>query len=566
MHTYRNHFIHTSKECPNDADVVSHQLMVRSGMIKKLASGIYSILPLGHRVFSKIVDVVQDEMAAVGAMPCHLPCAIPAELWESSGRWANYGKELLRFNDRQGRSFCFGPTHEEVVTDLVSAYITSYKQLPVTLYQIQTKFRDEIRPRFGLMRGREFVMKDAYSFHDSMDSLDDMYQAMRRAYGFIFKRCGLKFIEAVADSGSIGGDVSMEFLVVAPSGEDEVLTNHEAGFAANTEACACGDSRTVHSGIVSPIETVDTPNKKTIQSVASFLKISADQCIKSLLIMVNDAPVLLCLPGDRDVNPAKVRGVLKGDYVLASDAEIIHHLGKDVAGYIGPIDTGDIPLILDYGLRQHPAYCCGANNEGQHLINVSPARDLAHGQWADIKQAIAGDPCPTDMSKLLTSTRGIEVGHIFKLGDTYSSAMGAVFNDNQGKRQPFNMGCYGIGIGRTIAAAIEQSHDDKGIIWPHALAPFHVVIIHLCPKDDAMTALVLELVQAIEATGNDVIVDDRNESPGVKFNDADLIGFPYQIVMGRKVVSSQKIEVKQRSTGTVALVPISDIGQIGQFI
>ncbi len=565
MNTYRSCFIHTVKESPRDAEVISHQLMIRAGMIKKLASGIYSILPLGLRVFGKMNQIIRDEMNRIGGVECQLPCTIPAELWEQSGRWSDYGKELLRFEDRQGRSFCFGPTHEEVITDMVSSYVTSYKQLPLLIYQIQTKFRDEIRPRFGLMRGREFLMKDAYSFHDNAASLDEMYHQARSAYQAIFDRCGLIFVEAVADSGSIGGDVSSEFLVTAPSGEDEVLVNHETGFAANIEACESLDIDFDHKDDLLELEMVSTPGHKTMTAVSEFLNVDLKKCMKSILVMLEEAPFLLCLPGDRDLNDSKVSKLLGGPVRFANDVEIQQLMGCE-PGYIGPLNIKNIEVILDYSLKEFSLYCCGANKKDTHYKNLSVLRDLSSFKWADIKNAMVGDPCPTNPNKVLESTRGIEVGHVFKLGKKYSDAMGAEFNDSNGKRVSFEMGCYGIGVGRTIAAAIEQSHDEKGIIWPKALAPFHVVIIHLCPKEVEMNALVNELVDCIELTGNDVIVDDRNESPGVKFNDADLIGCPFQIVIGRKVMSSNTIEVKDRKTGALNQISIHEISQIGELI
>lgn len=563
MNTYHSAFIHTLKESPRDAEVVSHQLMVRAGLIKKVAAGIYSVLPLGQRVFNKMNAIIREEMAAIGGVECTMPASIPAELWQTSGRWDHYGKELLRFEDRHGRSFCFGPTHEEVITDLVSSYVTSYKQLPVMLYQIQSKFRDEIRPRFGLMRGREFLMKDAYSFHDTEASLDDTYQASRRAYAAIFKRCGLDFVEAAADSGSIGGDVSAEFLVVADSGEDEVLVSDAVGFAANVEACDCVDQFKSPSSTAA-IETVATPTQKTIEAISEFLSISPNQSIKSLLVMVDGAPVLLCVPGDRTLNEAKVSRLV-GQFSYATNDEVTQFTSCE-PGFIGPVGLSNARVILDYGLKQFSSYCCGANKSGEHLLNVAPERDIQSFEWADIKNAMAGDPCPNDPAQPLVSKRGIEVGHVFKLGQKYSAAMAAEFNDANGKRQPFEMGCYGIGVGRTIAAAIEQSHDENGIIWPAALAPFHVVIVHLCPQDDEMNALVKQMVDVIEGAGKDVILDDRKESPGKKFKDADLIGFPFQIVIGRKVMDAGAFELKSRKTGDVVEIPLSDCDQLKQYL
>jgi prolyl-tRNA synthetase len=556
MHTYTNAFVVTVKESPNDAELVSHQLMIRAGLIKKMAAGVYTILPMGHRVFQKMIQIIRDEMNAIGSAECTLPVTIPADLWKKSGRWDKYGRELLRFVDRHDRPFCLGPTHEEVITDVVSAYVTSYKQLPMTLYQIHTKFRDEIRPRFGVMRSREFIMKDAYSFHDSAESLDATYAAMQQAYHRIFERCGLTVVAAQADSGAIGGNESVEFLVVAACGEDSVLVNTEAGFVANSEACPTLDPGIVHHVSVPPYAMIHTPNCPRITDICAYRGIQPNVCLKSILIMVNDAPIMLCLPGDRDINEAKIQRLV-GAFRWATSAELTHYLGCS-PGYVGPLNT-EIPVWLDYGLKTQPHYTCGANQDDHHVVNVSPDRDIPHGQWADLKMAIAGDPCPSDPSVTVSALRGIEVGHVFKLGTTYSQAMDATFTNATGTRMPFIMGCYGIGVGRTVAACIEQCHDDNGLCWPAALAPFHVVILNLCPKNTDLDPIIQRLVAAIESWGYDVIVDNRPDSPGVKFNDADLLGFPYQIIVGRKTLDSGHIERKCRKTGETIGVSVTQM-------
>ncbi|RAP24991.1 proline--tRNA ligase [Candidatus Marinamargulisbacteria bacterium SCGC AG-343-K17] len=563
MNTYHNSFIHTLKEAPNDAEVISHQLMVRSGMIRKVASGVYSILPLGQRVFAKLNQIIREEMAAIGGAECDLPHVIPAEMWKASGRWDQYGKELLRIQDRSDREFCFGPTHEEVITDLVNAYVNSYKQLPVLLYQIQTKFRDEIRPRFGLMRGREFLMKDAYSFHDSKDSLNHCYDDSRQAYSNIFSRCGLSFIEARADSGSIGGDESAEFLVIADSGEDEVLVCESANFAANVEAATCLDVDVNHDVSSIPAYlSVDTPNVRTIDDVMSFFSVDSSKTLKSVLVMANDQLSLLCLRGDHSLNETKVSGLLGGAFRFATEEEVLTHCGCR-PGFVGPVNlASDIPTYLDYGLKQCPDYICGGNQNDIHLSSVFIDRDIKKYEWVDLRNAQAGDPCPTDASKVLESQRGIEVGHVFKLGNKYSEAMGAKFAQKDGQLMSYEMGCYGIGVGRTIAAAIEQSHDENGIVWPVALAPFDVVILNLAPKEESLIELVSQLVQLFESKGKDVIVDDRVESPGVKFKDADLIGFPLQVIVGKKTLESHQIEVKHRRTGEKDMVGIEALESI----
>ena len=575
MNTYRNSFIHTIKEAPNDAEVISHQLMIRAGMIRKLASGIYSILPLGQRVFNKLNAIIREEMDRIGAVECELPHMVPSELWKTSGRWDMYGKELLRISDRSEREFCFGPTHEEVITDLVSFYTKSYKQLPVFLYQIQTKFRDEIRPRFGLMRGREFLMKDAYSFHDSKSSLNDCYQQSKGAYRAIFSRCGLKFIEANADSGSIGGDESVEFLVVAESGEDEILVCESAGYAANVEAAPCVQAP---FNVETPehewplCEAVDTPNVRTIDDVVQFFNspdVTKPNVLKSLLVIANDAPVLCCLAGDKTLNDTKLAKVLDAPFRLATEDEVLTHCGAN-PGFIGPVNLPtNMPIYLDYSLNQSLTYVCGANENDRHLRSVCIMRDIKRktelSVSVDIRNAEAGDVYDSpkdDQTGVYTSQRGIEVGHVFKLGTKYSDAMTAVFMNQDGSSNPFQMGCYGIGVGRTIAAAIEQSHDDQGIIWPEALAPYDVVVLNLAPKEPEICECVVKVVTELEANGKAVIVDDRVESPGVKFKDADLIGIPLQVIIGKKFLETHQLEIKYRASGKKELVSVESLGSV----
>ncbi len=575
MNTYRNSFIHTIKEAPNDAEVISHQLMIRSGMIRKVASGIYSILPLGQRVFSKLNAIIREEMNRIGAVECDMPHMVPSELWKTSGRWNAYGKELLRITDRHDREFCFGPTHEEVITDLVSFYTKSYKQLPVFLYQIQTKFRDEVRPRFGLMRGREFLMKDAYSFHESRASLDDCYHQSKAAYGAIFTRCGLQFVEANADSGAIGGDESVEFLVVAESGEDEVLVCESAGYAANVEAAPCQQNQfnfetSVHE--VPAFKVVDTPKARTIDEVVEFFDspdVTPATVLKSILVMTNDSPIMCCLAGDKPLNETKLTKVLGAPFRFATDDEVRAHCGAS-PGFIGPVGLpANIPIYLDYSLAQSLTYVCGANQNNRHLTSVSIVRDVklatTNSVMVDIRNAQVGDvyESPTgDQRGTYTSQRGIEVGHVFKLGTKYSHAMGACFTNQQGKLTDFEMGCYGIGVGRTIAAAIEQSHDEHGIIWPKELAPYDALIINLTPKDPHVCDAVKTVHDFLLGHGLDDIVDDRADSPGVKFKDADLIGIPRQIIVGKHGLSSNHIELKHRRTGEKVMVPFDSLDTI----
>jgi prolyl-tRNA synthetase len=568
MNTYCNSFVHTIKEAPKDAELVSHQLMIRSGMIRKVASGVYSILPLGQRVFDKLRNIIRQEMAVIGAVECDLPHLIPSELWKKSGRWTQYGKELLRMTDRHDRDFCFGPTHEEVITDLVSFYIQSYKQLPVFLYQIQTKFRDEIRPRFGLMRGREFLMKDAYSFHPNEESLNKCYEQSIQAYRAIFNRCGLRFIEASADSGAIGGNESVEFLVVADSGEDTVLVCSAASYAANVEAAPCVESivEDFNYGEQPFPEKIHTPNVRTINDVVSFfshLPVTAAQTIKSILIISDNVPCMFCLAGNKTLNETKVTKLLGKKFRFATDDEILNIIGA-ISGYIGPLNTS-LPVYLDYSLQAPTLYVCGANENHAHFASVIPHRDIPQGEWVDIRNAESGDPCPADPSQPLVAQKGIEVGHVFKLGTKYSESMKALFSDSNGQLQPFQMGCYGIGVGRTIAAAIEQSHDAHGIVWPKALAPYDVVILNLSPGNTAIDGAIAIAVQQLEAIHLAVIVDDRSESVGVKFKDADLIGIPIQLIFGKTFVNQQKIEVKYRSTGVKVQISTHElISYIGE--
>ncbi len=557
MNTYRSSFIQTLKEAPKDAETISHQLMVRAGLIRKVASGIYTVLPMGLRVFKKLNTIIREEMDNIGGIECEMPHLIPAELWKKSDRWDQYGDELLRIKDRSDREFCFGPTHEEVVTDLVSAYTNSYKQLPVLIYQIQTKFRDEIRPRFGMMRGREFLMKDAYSFHQDLDSLNDTYQDCRDAYRNIFQRCGLNFIEAAADSGSIGGDVSSEFLVIADTGEDEVLVAPSIGYAANVEAAKCIDVITNHAPYNEEIEIVETPNIKTISDIATFFNVKTSETLKSIFVVDSSgANILLCLRGDVELNEAKVKSMLGGSFKFASNQELQTVFGC-LPGFIGPVSTKEsVTIYCDYSLRENSHYIAGANSNDQHIKNLVLDRDISAFTWCDIRNASAGDPCPNDTSISLESQRGIEVGHIFKLGKKYSESMDHKFTKSDGSLDNYEMGCYGIGVGRTIAATIEQSHDQNGIIWPLSLAPFQIVIINLVPKDERLGHIMSDIYENLSNHSIDVIVDDRDESPGIKFKDADLIGFPFQIILGKKSLESNSFELKNRRTGVVEIISL----------
>ncbi|RZV56198.1 MAG: proline--tRNA ligase [Pseudomonadales bacterium] len=542
----------TVKEVPADAEVLSHQLMLRAGMIRKLASGLYTWLPLGLRVLRKIERIVREEMDASGAQEVLMPVVQPAELWQESGRWEQYGAELLRIHDRHQRAFCLGPTHEEVITELVRNEVQSYKQLPLNLYQIQTKFRDEIRPRFGVMRAREFIMKDAYSFHTSEACLQQTYEKMHAAYSRIFTRIGLEFRAVLADTGAIGGNASHEFHVLADSGEDEIAFSDSSSYAANVEMaealplkCA-GDSATM-------LEKVATPNAKSIEEVAAQFSVDANATIKTLLVAADEencnAPlVALALRGDHQLNAIKAanQAHVAKPLRMASDEEIKQALGCK-PGSIGPLQI-DIPLLVDRSAAQLAHFICGANEDGFHWRGANWERDAGKAiEIADLRSVVAGDPSPDGNGELLIK-RGIEVGHIFQLGDKYSKAMQATVLNEQGKSQHTTMGCYGIGVSRVMAAAIEQNHDDNGIVWPDAIAPFSVVLVPINMHKSGLVRETCENLYAeLQAAGVEVLLDDRNERPGVKFADMELIGIPHRVVLGEKSLQRGVLEYRARN-------------------
>ncbi|NDC82879.1 proline--tRNA ligase, partial [bacterium] len=547
-------------ETPKDAEVISHQLMIRAGMIRKVAAGIYTLLPLGLRVIRKFESIVREEMDRSGAQEVAMPSVIPAELWQESGRWDHYGAELLRIKDRQGNSFCYGPTHEEVITDLVKQSVQSYRELPINLYQIQTKFRDEVRPRFGLMRGREFTMKDAYSFHSSWDSLDATYDSMRDTYHRIFERCGLKFKMVEADSGAIGGNVSAEFMVLANTGEDAVISCTTCGYAANVEAAEVVVSSNDSDRAVEALTYVPTPGKKSVDQIADFLSVSTSDILKSMIYAVDDQTVCIVVPGDREVNEIKLRKLLQAEQVrLVDPAEVARRLPGIHPGYIGPVSI-DIPIILDKSVGKNRGYIVGANRVSEHIINVCPSRDFQATHVGDVVNAIESDRCPRCPTGHLAIYRGIETGHIFKLGTKYSEAMSCTYKSDDGTDQPMIMGCYGIGIGRTVAASIEQNHDNAGIIWPDALAPFDVSIILTNPSDQALLDVATRLYTQLSQR-YDVLFDNRVESAGVKFKDHDLIGIPTQIIIGKKWTSDQKIEIKRRRNRDVTWLDVDGVDE-----
>ena len=550
----------TLKETPADAEIISHQLMLRAGMVRKQAAGLYSWLPLGLRVLRKVEAIVREEMNRAGALELLMPAVQPAELWEESGRWEQYGPELLRFTDRHQREFCFGPTHEEVITDIARREIRSYKQLPVNYYQIQTKFRDEIRPRFGIMRAREFLMKDAYSFHIEQSSLEETYQLMFDTYSRIFTRTGLEFRPVRADSGAIGGSVSHEFHVLADSGEDAIAFSSGSDFAANvemTEAVATGAG---NPAAVTEIATIDTPGKHSIAELCDYLEISADKCVKTLLVQGTEHEVVaLVLRGDHELNTIKAEKLpdIAAPLEFATADQIKAAAGCS-AGSLGPIGL-DIPVIIDHAAAALESFVCGANEDGKHLTGVNYSRDISTATLADLRNVVDGDPSP-DGNGTLSIARGIEVGHIFQLGTKYSEAMKAMVLDEQGKEVPMIMGCYGIGVSRIVAAAIEQNHDEHGMIWPESIAPFQVALLPMNMKKsqrvrEATDALYTELLDA----GIEVLLDDRPVRPGVMFSDMELIGIPCRVVIGEKNLDKDRVEFKARRDTENIDIPRSEI-------
>ncbi len=540
---YSELLLPTLKENPAEAEVVSHRLLLRAGFIRKLTSGVYSYLPLGLAAIRRVENIVREEMNRAGAQELLLPMVQPAELWRESGRWAKYGPELLRFSDRHQRESCLGPTHEEVITDLVRMNVHSYRDLPLNLYQVQTKFRDEIRPRFGLMRGREFIMKDGYSFDADEAGAEITYKKMYDAYQRIFKRCGLKFRAVEADTGSIGGSFSHEFMVLADTGEDTIVACRGCDYAANLEKAA-GTEPEKDDVALLELEKVATPGKKKVDDVCSFLGITPENLVKTMIYIADDAPVAVLVRGDHEVQEVKLANLTGAvDVRLATDDEINAHTGVP-AGFLGPVDL-NVPLYADREVMAMANFVVGGGAADIHLKNVNPGRDFTPEAVADLRTVTVADRCPRCGAEF-DFVRGIEVGHIFKLGTSYSDAMKARFLDRDGREQVFVMGCYGIGVSRIVAAAIEQNHDDDGMIFPLPLAPFKVALLNLALKDEEVTAACEKLYDDLEAAGIEVLYDDRNERPGIKFKDADLIGLPYRLVLGKKFPESGGIEVRTR--------------------
>ena len=550
----------TLREAPADAEVISHQLLTRAGMIRKTAAGIYNWLPLGLRVLRKVEAVVRDEMDASGAREVLLSGVQPAELWRESRRWEEYGPELLRFRDRHERDFCLGPTHEEVITDLIRNEIRSYKQLPANFYQVQTKFRDEIRPRFGIMRAREFIMKDAYSFHLSQDSLEQTYQVMYRAYSRIFDRLGLDFRSVVADSGNIGGKVSHEFHVLADSGEDSIAFSEGSEFATNVELIPAPAPAHERPEPGEALKKIATPDQHTIADICDFFDVGPARCLKTLIVRGNeDNLVALALRGDHELNRLKAEDLpeVAKPLAFASAGEIAEQVGCDI-GSLGPVGL-DIPVIADNDALVLADFICGANENGYHLTGVNWQRDLAQPGHADLRNAVDGDPAP-DGSGPLRIARGIEVGHIFQLGTRYSSAMKASCLDENGAAVTLHMGCYGIGVSRIVAAAIEQNHDKRGIIWPDALAPYRLALVPInAHKSQRLRTAVEELYQRLLDSGMEVLLDDRKERPGVMFADMELIGIPHRLVFSERGLDNRTLEYKGRRDEQSADVPLENV-------
>ena len=556
-----NFLIATQKETPADAEVISHQLMLRAGLIRKLASGLYTWLPLGLRVLRKVEAIVREEMDKSGAQELSMPVMQPAELWQESGRWEQYGPELLRIRDRHERDFCLGPTHEEVITDLVRNEIKSYKQLPINLYQIQTKVRDEIRPRFGIMRSREFLMKDAYSFHASQASLEETYQVMHQTYSNIFTRLALEFRPVIADTGSIGGSASHEFHVLANSGEDDIAFSDTGSYAANVEMAEAVAPAHERPAPGAECKEVATPGVKSIEELAKFLAIAPAGAVKTLLVAAETEGelVALVLRGDHQLNPIKAEKLpgIASPLRMASEEEVRAACGAGF-GSLGPVGL-KLPLVIDRSAACLADFSCGANRDGFHLTGANWERDCPLGRVEDLRKVEEGDPSP-DGNGTLQIKRGIEVGHIFQLGTKYSEAMSARVLDETGRNVTMIMGCYGIGVSRIVAAAIEQNHDDSGIIWPASMAPFQLAIIPLnMHKSPEVAVCAEELYQALTDAGVDVLLDDRNERPGVKFADMELIGIPHRIVVGDRALAENNLEYKGRRDAESQLVARGEI-------
>ena len=558
---YSQYLLPTLKEIPSEAEVPSHQLMLRAGMIRKLASGIYSHLPFGLRSIRKVETIIREEMNRAGAIEVLLPFVQPAELWQESHRWEEYGNELARFKDRHNRDCCLGPTHEEVITDIARKEIRSYRQMPLNLYQIQTKFRDEIRPRFGVMRAREFIMKDAYSFDIDGKGADVSYQKMVEAYQRIFTRCGLKFKMVEAESGLIGGTFSHEFMVLAETGEETIVSCIRCSYAANIEKAEF--RRQVKTGQIhdreshKPVQKVQTPEKRTVEEVTQFLHVSPQDLVKTLIFESDRGCVAALVRGDHEISEKKLKAVWGSENIQLASEETVEEITHAPKGFAGPIGLS-IPILADLEIQEMVNFVTGANEMDAHLLHVNRDRDFQVSQFVDIRKFTSGDRCPL-CGEETRMDKGIEVGHTFKLGTKYSKAMAAVFLDDQGSEKEMVMGCYGIGLGRTVAAAIEQSYDQDGIIFPMPIAPFQVIILPVNIKMAFLKETAEQLYQTLLRNNIEVLYDDREETPGVKFKDADLIGIPLRVTLGEKNLKKGLVEIKKRKTGDVLLVKKEEV-------
>jgi prolyl-tRNA synthetase len=550
--------IPTLREVPSDADIKSHQLLLRAGFIRQIASGLYTFLPLGKRVLKKVENIIREEMDQIGANELLMPALQPAELWKESGRWNTFGPELMRLKDRHDREFALGATHEEVITSIIRDEVSSYKKLPLSVYQIQFKFRDEKRPRFGLLRGREFMMKDAYSFHESQQSLDETYKDMFQAYQHIFTRCGLNFRAVIADSGAMGGKDTHEFMVLSDVGEDTIAYSSESNYAANIEMAPVVIQYEKNNEPMRDLQKVATPNQKTMKEVADFLGTTVDKGLKSIMFKVDEQFVLVVTRGDHEVNEVKLKNLYQAQQVELATEEDTRKLLNAGFGSLGPIGVPEhVDVVADLAVQYVTNVSCGANEDGYHYVNVNPDRDFQVKQYADLRFIQEGDPSP-DGKGIIRFAKGIEVGHVFKLGKFYSEKMKATYLDQNGKEETMIMGCYGIGVSRTLAAIIEQHHDEKGIIWPKSVTPFHIHLVNLNVKQEEQVKLADQLYDLLRNAGYEVLYDDRNERPGVKFADSDLIGIPVRIVIG-KLAKEGKVEWKMRETGEQEELHVEDV-------
>ncbi len=552
-------FYPTLREVPSEAEILSHQLLLRAGFIRKTSGGVYTYLPLAYKVLKKIMNIVREEMDRAGGQEVMMPIIQPAELWQESGRWDVYGDEMFRLSDRHNRKFALGPTHEELITSLVDQDVHSYRDLPLMLYQIQNKYRDEIRPRFGLMRGREFIMKDLYSFDTDNAGLDISYRKMYEAYNRIYQRLNLKYRVVEADSGAIGGNESHEFMILADSGESEIVFCENCDYAANVEKASCSIRAQLQQEEIElrPLEKVHTPGVKTVKDVAGLLKVSPDKIVKTLMYMADGELVAAVIRGDRELNEIKLKNILGCNELSFPDEKYVEETMGAAFGSLGPVGA-EIKVLADLEVTEMKNFICGANHHDYHYQNVNIGRDFVPESVVDIRNAVAGDPCPQCQHAVKT-TRGIEAGHIFKLGTKYSKSMNASFLDNSGQEKPFVMGCYGIGISRTMAAAVEQNNDENGIIWPIPIAPYPVIIVPVNVKKEDQMEMAEKIYQVLTEKGIEVILDDRDERAGVKFKDADLIGIPVRITIGPKALQENRVEIKKRWEKEPVLTEIESV-------